>query len=337
MAWIRSAGLRGVRDVVEELGGDADTLATRAGLPRPALDSDELLIRDTAVATMLELAARTLNCPDLGLRVALRQDLDLLGPLAIAVRNSRSIGEALDCTDKYLFVHARSLSVELVADPRNVRGVVGYRYGYPPGITAPPQSIDMGLLFLHRTLVQLNGGQYGLRGVELPHQAVGPMTRYEELFGAHVTAGCAAAVLRVPRSLSSRPIADSDLTARYLALSYLEQHQENAELTVTTRTRGLVRQSLGTGRLDVEATATLLAMSARSLQRHLAGEGSTYGAILDDVRRERAGVLLTETRLPLAQIAAAVGLDDQATFSRYARRWWSATAREIRQRATTPL
>jgi AraC-like DNA-binding protein len=336
MAWVRSAGLRGVRHVIEELGGDADELATRAGLPLASLDSDELLVRDTAMAAMLELAAQKLNCSDMGLRVALRQDLDLLGPLAIAVRNSRSIAEALDCTAKYLFVHARGLSVALVPDPRGVRGVVGCRYGYPPGVSAPPQSIDMGLLFLHRTLLYLNGGNYGLRSVELPHAGVAPLARYESLFGTHVTFNRDAAVLRVPRSLSRQPIAGGDRTTRHLALTYLEQHLSPPDLTVTTRAKTLLRQSLGTSHLSIEATANLLAMSTRSLQRHLHSEGTNYGTILDDVRRERAATLLTETRLPLTQIAATIGLDNQATLSRYARRWWNTTARQKRQTASDP-
>ena len=332
MAWVRSAGLRGVRAVVEELGGDADELAIRCGLPVESLDSDELLVRDSAMATLLQVAAATLDSPDFGLRVAQRQDLDLLGPLAIAVRHSASIAEALDCTSKYLFVHARGLSVDLVPDPRGDSAVVGCRYGYPPGIPTPPQSIDMGLLFLHRTLLNLNDGPYGLRSVDIPHPATAPLSRYEGHFGVRVTANCAAAVLRVPRSLGQRPIAGGDRATRQLALAHLQEHRDSPDLTVTTRVRTLLRQSLGTTHLDLDGTASLLGMSPRSLQRHLRLEGDTrYGCILDEVRQERAAALLTDTRLPMTQIAAAIGLNNQATLSRYAQRWWNTTPLLIRR------
>ena len=159
-----------MRTVVHELGGDADLIARRAGLPLGALDEDELLIQDSAIAAVLELAARELACADFGLRVALRQDLGMLGPLAVALQNSPTAAEALDCTSRYLFVHARSLSVRLVPDPKMVRGVVGVRYGYTEPVKVPPQSADMGLLFLHRALLYLLGGSYGLRTVEVPHR-----------------------------------------------------------------------------------------------------------------------------------------------------------------------
>ena len=71
-------------------------------------------------------------------------------------------------------------------------------------------------------------------------------------------------------------------------------------------------------------------MSPRSLQRGLAGEGTSFSAVRDEVRREVATRLLTTTEIPLYQIASALDLGDATTFSQYARRWWGMTAREVR-------
>src|SRR5699024_9540326 len=98
MAFLRSAGLRGVRQVLTELGGDPDDLARRSGLPAGALDSDEILVEDLSIALLLETAAAELRCPDLGLRVAGHQDLDMLGPVAVAVKNARTTTQALEVT-----------------------------------------------------------------------------------------------------------------------------------------------------------------------------------------------------------------------------------------------
>lgn len=217
-------------------------------------------------------------------------------------------------------------------DPRGDRAVAGYRYGYPSGIETPPQSIDMGLLFLHRALFYLNDGPYGLRNVDIPQSPSAPLARYEELFGVPVTPNRPDAVLRVPKSLARQPIKGGDRATRHLALDYLHDRRSSPELTVSTRVKTILRQSLGTTHLDVETTASRLGLSRRSLQRHLNGEaGLSYSAILDEVRRERAGALLIDTDLPMTQIAAAIGLHDQATLSRYARRWWNTTPRRLRQ------
>lgn len=333
MAWVRSAGLRGVRETISELGGDADDLASDCALPAGALDSDEMLVRDSAIASLLELAATRLACVDFGLRVAEKQDLTLLGPVALALRNSPSIAEALDCTGRYMFVHARGLSVTLIPDPYDDPDVIGCRYGYPRGITVPPQSVNMGLLFLHRAIIYLAGGtSYGLRGVDLPHSPQAPLTRYEDAFGTRVIPGRQDAVLRLPCSLPPQPIAARDPVAHALALAHLrEQHAPGTQ--VTSQTRNFLRQSLGTVPTSLSDTARMLGMSPRSLQRHLAAEtGQSYGDILDTVRRDRVLTLLTTTELPMTQIAYAVGLTSQATLSRYARRWWQATPRDIRAR-----
>ena len=59
MAYIRSSGLRGVRQVVTELGGDPHDLARRAGLPPGALDTDEMLVEDLSIARTWTCSARS--------------------------------------------------------------------------------------------------------------------------------------------------------------------------------------------------------------------------------------------------------------------------------------
>lgn len=331
MGWVRAAGLMGVRSEVESRGGDAGALARSAGLPDGALDDHELLVQDTAIAAILELAARELDCPDFGLRVALRQDLTMLGPLAVALQNSPTAADALECTSRYLFVHARSIDVRLVADPLPMRGVVALQYGGPPGTAPfPRQSIDMGLLFLHRSLVSLVGDGYGLRSVHHPHSPPRDARRHEELFGVPVTFNESEALLRIPADLTSRPLRGVDQVTRQLALHYLEAQVVPAGRPVSSRVRAGLDRSLGTAATTLAAMASLLSMSPRTLQRHLTTERSSFSDLLDDARRQRADQLLRETDLPVSQIASAVGLQDASTLSRYARRWWGTSARARR-------
>lgn len=331
MAYVRSAGLRGVRSAITELGGDADDLARRCGLPDGALDSDEILVPDLAIGLLLETAAHDLTCPDFGLRVALRQDFGLLGPVAVAIRNARTTTQALEMTSKYLFFHARSLEITVVPDPGGDPGVLGVRFGYhDDAMPLPPQAADMVLLFLHRALLDLLGGGYGLRSVALPDRLNVDPQRYQALFGAPATPSAHSAMLRVPAALLGRAIPGGDRTAQMLALSYLDQHGPSRSALPGERVRDVLRRSLDTGTSTLGDVADYLAVSPRSLQRQLAADGTTFSAIRDEVRREVAARLLTTTEIPLYQIAAALALDDVTTFSQYARRWWGITAREFR-------
>ncbi|MEQ4499388.1 AraC family transcriptional regulator [Nocardioides kribbensis] len=337
MSVIRSAGLRGFRAVVEELGGDADDLARRARLDPAALDADDLLVPDLAMAGVLELAAHELDRPDLGLRVAARQDLSLLGPLALAIENSPTVAEAMECTSRYLFVHAPAMRISLEPDPDGVRGVEALRYDVtPPGVDPPRQGTDLSLGSLHRSIRSLAGGGYGLRTVDLPGRPVAPRAAYEDFFGARVRFGRPAALLRLPSSLGALPLAGRDESVRRMALDFLDRQAPVDGDRVAPRVRGAVDQLLGTASPEVGAVARLLDLHPRTLQRRLAAEGTTFAAILDDARRAAARRYLLTTDLPLAQVAGLLGLSEQAVLTRACRRWWDRTPRDVRRHGLDP-
>lgn len=337
MAYIRSAGLRGVRHVVAALGGDPDDLARRCGLPHGALDSDEILVQDLSIALLLETAADELDCPDLGLRVADHQDLEMLGPVAVAVSGARTPAQALEMTGKYLFFHARSLEITLVPDPDDDDEVVAVRFGYRDDVqTIPPQASDLLLLFLHRAMRKLLGGDYGLLSVHVPEALNADSSHYRALFGAPATPHAGAAMLRVPASLLERELSGGDHAAQQWALRYLDQQVPADQQGVDDRTRALLYRSLDTGTSSLADVAALLAVSPRTLQRDLSALGTSFSAIRDEVRRETAARLLTTTEIPLYQIASALDLGDATTFSQYARRWWGITAREFRHGRPIP-
>jgi AraC-like DNA-binding protein len=331
--------MRGTRAVVAELGGNAEAYTRMVGLPTEALDSDDLLVEDHAVAALLELAAADLHCPDLGLRIARRQDLTMLGSLAVAIQHSATLGEALECTTKYLFVHGRGLSLTLDDDPAGRRDAAALFYR-PCSADGPVQGTDLGLGFLHRTITYLNQGEYGLHGVWLPYRPAGPAEVYQDFFGAPVSFGQApeAAVLRVPRRLLDRELVGVNETLRRLALAFLAEQAPKESSTarrtgIETRVRAIVEGSLGTRPAEIGAVARQFGMHPRTLQRRLEAEGLTFGDIVDEERRKRAHRLLTTTDLSLGQVSGMVGFAEQSALSRAARRWWGSSARQVRVEA----
>ncbi len=319
-----------------ELGGNAEEYATASGLPVAALDADDLLVSDQAMAIAFEVAADRLDCPDLGLRIAARQDLGMLGPLALAIRSSPTLADALECTSRYLFVHARSLRLAIEPDPYGERGITALHYGVHPGLPTLVQGTDVGLGFLHRTLIRLVDGPYGLRSVELPYRPPAPRAAYEDFFGAPVRFERPAAVLRIPSSLTHRAIAGGDENLRRLAMAFLAEQAGDAGAQTVPRVRAAVQQLLGTTAPGIGSVARLLAVHPRTLQRRLATEQTSFAAIVDEVRRSEARRYLTTTDLPMSQIASLLGLAEQATLTRCARRWWSTTPTAVRRGRARP-
>jgi AraC-like DNA-binding protein len=333
---LRAAGLRGLPALIDRLGGDGRALFARFGADHRAPDTDDAVLASVTAARILEAAAAELDCPDLGLRLAGQQNTGVLGPLALALESSDTLGEALDCATRFLFVHSPALSVGQTGDPAGRPGVVALRYGSTEFDPMPPQSADLGVGLLHRIVVLLAGGRYGLRSVHLPHPPLAPVARYTEFFGADVRFGQAAALLRVPQALAAMPVAGDRRPGRVphdAALDYLSSHFQAPSTTMAERVERLVTQGLGSAPVDIAAIARLLQTHPRTLQRRLCGEGAGFEQILDAVRRTTAHRLITETDVPFTQVTAMVGLTEQSALSRAVRRWFGMSPRDLRRAA----
>jgi len=72
----------------------------------------------------------------------------------------------------------------------------------------------------------------------------------------------------------------------------------------------------------VAEIASALGLSMRTLQRRLAIAGRSFAALLDEIRRARAEVLLADGRWDFAEIAYKLGYSERSTFTRAAIRWF---------------
>ncbi|WXL24941.1 AraC family transcriptional regulator [Ectopseudomonas mendocina] len=98
----------------------------------------------------------------------------------------------------------------------------------------------------------------------------------------------------------------------------LDEH--SAANTWEIRVRRLLRENQGPWP-SLEQVAMRLCTSARSLRRNLARQGCSYQQLLNQERYQRAMVLLSETTLPICEIAFQLVFSDQSNFRRAFRQW----------------
>jgi AraC-like DNA-binding protein len=322
--------LRGFRATVSDLGGDAHRYGDIVGLGVRALGADDVDIPIADVCALLRHASKDLHCSDLGLRVAAHQDAGVLGPLAWAVRSCASLGDAYTLLSRYLPLSC-PLSLECKPDPYDASSVLGVCVGADVS-DAGPQATDLFAGLGHRVLLDLTGGRYGLRSVELAHRPQAPLSTYERFFGAPVRTARPEGMLRVPTTLFGRPIEAGSPHLRQLAEALLAaQLAPAATRRVTPVARSAIRQALGGTAPSIVTIAAILAVHPRTLQRQLAAEDTTFAVILDDVRREAAHHYLTATDLPMTRVADMLGLSAQSALTRCCRRWWSMTPTDVRR------
>lgn len=76
---------------------------------------------------------------------------------------------------------------------------------------------------------------------------------------------------------------------------------------------------------SMEAAAARLHTSGRTLKRRLKQHGVSFQQLLDEARKRDSLRLLADVSLNLEQIAARVGYNDPANFTRAFRKWTGLT------------
>ena len=93
---------------------------------------------------------------------------------------------------------------------------------------------------------------------------------------------------------------------------------------------------LPSGESRAAVVARQLGMSPRSLTRHLADEGTTFGEILERLRQRLAARYLADDRMSVQQIAWLLGYSEVGAFNHAYKRWTGTTPRGTRKPAAIP-
>lgn len=104
---------------------------------------------------------------------------------------------------------------------------------------------------------------------------------------------------------------------------------------VKTGTAGIVRKYLGiAGSVppDQVSMAKLMNTSERTLKRRLSEEGTSFRALLMEVRYAMAKELLESNQLCMSEIAERLGFSDSSSFSQAFKRWHGCAPQSYRKR-----
>jgi AraC-like DNA-binding protein len=132
-------------------------------------------------------------------------------------------------------------------------------------------------------------------------------------------------------SVLDLPLDMADPVATQLAREQCERELQALGRDDRAVTRARELMPLPTGFRTLEDVAKRMHLSQRTLKRRLADHGTSYSALLDDLRKERALLLLRDGTLSLDQVAERLGYSDVANFTRAFRRFTGKTPGTFRK------
>ena len=333
-AMVQAQSLRGYRELVRDLGGNPSRLLRRAGVDPAALDQLTTFISFEAVTDLLERSATELDSPDFGLRLAERQDIGILGTLAVAMRYSETVGQAMFTASQYLDVYNAAISFTINTGDSRGQALLVFKL-LPGHYLRWTQTAEHGIGLTWRILTLLSEGRCHLQGIWFPHPAVAAEASYRARFDAPLVFGADQAALAVTEKDLDLPISETIEELHDLATRYLDSQLPRGRSSLTLQVRQTIEALLGTGACSHQEVARALYMHPRTLQRRLREEGTTFEAIKDEARQDLAQRYLSQPEVPLTQITALLGYSEQSALGRSCRRWFDTTPREMRARLSS--
>jgi AraC-like DNA-binding protein len=336
MELIRGTALSGFHALTTELGADPVPILRSVGIrPDDTEDIDGFVSLRSAVRA-LERAAEVTATPDFGRQLASRQDIGILGPLAVAVRTAATVADVFAVFETFVAAYSRGIAITARPLEDSDWTFLQWELRLDP---LPPhsQAVELSLGVIVGALRTFLGPDYRPAKVHVQHELLTPAADYHRFYGCPVHARAAAAGFVVSTADLGRRL-DQDLLTHRTAIGYLERTADTTEDGAVVRSvSAAVRRALPTGAATVDVVAHEFGLHPKALQRRLAREGTSFSAVVDDVRRATAARLLRDTDMTLAGLARELGYAEQSVLTRACRRWFdcSPLAYRTAERTTT--
>lgn len=323
---IRGTALLNFVSLVTALGGDAESMLRARGIDPTATTDHERFLSSAAAAAVIADAADELRCPDFGMRLAREQGIQILGPVAVIIRNSATVASALDAVSRFLHNIAPIDHVELLRGPRAAVFTLTTTVRQP---ARHDQWVEHGLGIAMDAFRLMLGQEFVPLRVTMQHPRIGPVAAYKETFGCPVAFEAEVNSVHLPNYVLNMPIRGRDSEALALAERYLSGVRPDLE--IADHVRELTQRLLAANQASLVVTARAMALHPRVLQRKLAEAGTSFENVLDDVRKELAWQL-SSTGMPISRIASSLGYAEHSSYTRACRRWYGESPRQLRAR-----
>jgi AraC-like DNA-binding protein len=333
--WTHGVAARETLHYLDRKGINGEPLLSRAELSRGRLLDDPGDISFTAQSRFLEFAANEANDSLLGLHVAAEMDLRDAGILFYLAASSATVKDALDYLVRY--AGAASEAIRLDISRQNGETVLTAR----PVLAFPEphrQFSEFIALAVLRVLQRATNRDFAPRRVTFAHARNSGLREIHRILRCPAEFAQSSDSWGFPQSVMELPIISGD--SRLLQL--LQAHAEDllSERRSAAGLRGLVESQLlsmlPNGKVQTAAVARKLGMSVRSLTRHLAQEGTSFGEVLDRLRHRLALRYLEDRRISVQQIAWLLGYSEIGAFNHAFKRWTGTSPTRARNPPAGP-
>ena len=307
-------------DYAERQGLDRDELMRGAGLSGGQLEDPDDRVGTQSMRNLWRAVIARLDDPFLGLHVGASITAAQLGLVGYAMRHSHNLEGALNLLARYARILSEAVRYEVKeAGDTHVLNVSAH-----PSLVALRHPVEAGLVLI--LAIARETTQSGLLplGIDLPSRPPKSAAEYRSAFASSLHFNRPNAAITFSSEQLSLPLklADPALGGYLDELAGIQLDDlADRDTSLIGRVRQTTWKMLPNGRPDLWRTAEVMGMSARTLQRRLREQGTSFSSVLDNLRRELSDELLADRKLSVSEVAFLLGYSEPSAFQRAFRRW----------------
>lgn len=300
-------------------GADARQMAQDAGLPTWALEADGMLPSWHSMQ-LFALAERAFEDPDVALTIVERHrvgDLDLFDYLFTTAATLR---EGLETAGRYLHL-ITTCNQRRVETETDQETTYSYRH-VEPGGRGEDLCLQFNVAVLYARARAATGRPVRPVRVAFAQPAPPSHRRLTEALGTrHVDFGAPVTTFSFSARDLDLPMRGADARLARILNRYAASLAPSPPVTWSGHFRQVLAESIAAGSPSLEYAARRMAVSPRTLQRQLAGQGTTWRAELDAARQRQAERARQSGPVSAAVLARRLGYADLRSVRRALRRW----------------
>lgn len=326
--------LKQLPDAVSERAAvEGCAILAAAGCPVESLGDRRVRVPHDVTIELLNNALALTGDPAFALRAGAATRRGDFGLYDLLILSAPTFGESLRLGARYIPLLHDGVVIDISVQGDQTQ----WRYGFVDGVARSAAIDEYVISAFHVGACNGLGFSAPPTEVHFRHPRPAHGSAYEELFKAPVHFDRPHTAIVVPTAAFALPMATADA-----ALLETLVHHAELELARIPKTRPFSRRVCDVLQRDLVDAADLahvvraMHLSRSTLQRRLQAEGTSHTQLLDEVRCDRALVLLADSQLNLGEVAHQLGFAHRSAFYRAFKRWHGVSPKDFRHRQAGP-
>jgi len=300
-------------------GLDADAMLREAEIPRELIDDPRLRVEVGKLASFIIAMCDALQDESMGFTASAvpRGSFYMMGKLTI---HEPSLGKALVQMQRFFGLVTRSFTLRLVEDGEVARLDFDLQES---GLDDNHLFAEMNLMMFHRYSSWLIAENIPLIDVWFSYAPPPQVREYGFLFpGRHLFNAESTGFSFPRRFLDAATVQNPGTLKTFMRRCPMELFMRpRTDFSFTREVYQLLSRQLKNQVSTLEDVAGILQLTPRTLLRRLKNEGSSFQAVKDMVRRDKAIYYLTSQGASVSDISERLGFSDASVFTRAFRSW----------------